>query len=63
MPYWFAVFFVVFVTFMCLLSVVTGAFIMWCREQKTNPLAAVRQAAAGTPAWEKDRDKEMSFYE
>lgn len=38
LPAWFVVFAMLFTPLVCLASVVMGAYIMYCREQKTNPL-------------------------
>lgn len=38
MPAWFVVFAMLFTPIVCLGSVVIGAYIMYCREQKANPM-------------------------
>lgn len=38
MSVWFVVFAMLFTPFVCIASVVVGAYIMYCREQRVNPL-------------------------
>lgn len=38
MPLWFCVFTMLFVPVICLVSVAMGAYLIYCREHKANPL-------------------------
>lgn len=65
MPYWFAVFFLIYVPLVCLISVVAGAYLMWCREKQVNPLTSLRQFVPGADydVAAKGREVEPGFYE
>jgi hypothetical protein len=66
MPLWFAIFVAVWAVVSVLAAVVVGAFIMYCRDARANPLAQLRSGifTVGDELQDgKKRDDQRGFYE
>ena len=63
MPLWFCVLFLLFVPVICWISVVLGAYLMWCREKGANPLTDVKSfVLPGGVTIRREEEQEGGFY-
>lgn len=64
MPYWFAVVVLLWTPFICLSSIIIGAYIMWCKERGANPLTDVKTIFMPEPSTaNKNVDETIGFYD
>ncbi len=57
MPWWFAVFICLFIPLLCIVCVLMGSFLMWCKHNNANPVNSVRVAVS-----EIFSDKKKNYY-